>query len=241
VRLRRPTALVAAFAIVSAGCTSNANDSTTTVSDPPTTLTTVEVATTSTSSTTTTTTGTTTSTVASDDPWSVDYPLEANSVDDLPTVLTDKIDAAEPDPDLSIEGPDDLERWVDEWLGWFSWVNANPGAGAEALDHAVIPASAFCEETATALETRQDEGTRLLGYAFVPNEVSATFDELYERGELLRVVVIAADTIPRYVVDESGSVVTIHEPLGGETTRRLLLRSNEGEEKWIVESIEVVG
>jgi hypothetical protein len=71
-------------------------------------------------------------------------------------------------------------------------------------------------------------------------EVSATFDEFFERRELLRVVVVAADTIPRYVVDESGSVVTVHEPQGGETTLRLLLRYVEGEGEWILENLEVV-
>ena len=44
-----------------------------------------------------------------------------------------------------------------------------------------------------------------------------------------------------YIVDQAGSVVTIHEPLGGETTIRLLLRYLEGEGEWVLESLEVVG
>ena len=218
-------------------CTSGSNDTTSTSTAPTTTATTDQTTTTAVNSTTTATPVTTTT----ESPWSIDYPLEAETVDDLPAVLTDRIGAPEPDPDLSVEGPEDVEQWVDEWLGWFSWVNANPAEGVEALDHAVVPGSTFYEQTLAALEQRRDEGTRLLGFAFVPLEVSGTFDEFFERREVLRLVVIAADTIPGYVVDEAGSVVTIHEPLGGETTLRLLLRYSEGEEEWIFESLEVVG
>ncbi len=204
----------------------------------PTPSTTAE--TTTTSTTVTTTTPTTPTTVA-EDPWSVDYPLAAETVDDLPTVLTDRIDAPEPDPLLSIEGPEDLDPWVDQWLGWFSWVNANPAAGLDALEHAVIPGSVFYEQTQTALEKRRDQGLRLLGFAFVPVEVSGTFDEFFQRRELLRLVVVAADTIPRYIVDQNGTVVTIQEPLGGETTLRLLLRYREGEGEWVLENLELAG
>lgn len=231
---------------VLSGCTSGAEDTTTTTSTTlATTSTSAETSTTTVRTTTTTsptTTSPTTTTPAIQDPWAVDYPLEADTVDDLPGVLTDKIVAPEPDPDLTIEGPDDdLGRWVDEWLNWFSWVNANPAEGSLALDHAVVPGGVFYEDTVAALDSRQEAGERLLGYAFRPIDVSGTFDEFFERGELLRLVVGAEDTIPRYVIDSTGSVVTIHEPLGGETTLRLLLRYVEGEGEWILESLEVVG
>lgn len=238
----RPVRVLAAsvaMAVAGVACTTEANDTTTTPGNTSTTQTTVTTTTTSTVTTTTAPTTTTTSELS--DPWSVDYPLEAARVDELPLVLTSKIDAPEPDPDLAIEGPDDLERWVDEWLDWFSWINANPEDGISALEHAVIPTSAFYEETVNALEGRRDEGTRLLGYAFQPIDVSATFDEFFDRRELLRLVVVAADTIPRYIVDEAGSVVTIHEPGGGETTLRLILRYIESEEGWVLENLEVVG
>jgi hypothetical protein len=233
----RPSRLPALVAVLAVACTNSANDPTTTESNTSTTQTTVERATTS---TVTTTTIPPTEPSMPNDPWSVDYPLDAQTVDDLPPVLTDKIGASEPDPDLTVEGPDDSDRWVNEWLDWFSWVNANPASGISALEHAVIPAGTFYEETTAALESRLNEGTRLLGYAFVPNEVTGTFDEFFERGELLRMVVVGGDTIPRYVVDESGSVAEIHEPLGGETTLRLLLRLREGEGEWVLENIEVV-
>jgi hypothetical protein len=234
----RSIRLPAVLVVLAVACTNSANDPTTTESNTATTQTTAEATTTSTA---TTTTVPTTATSVPDDPWSADYPLDAQTVNDLPSVLTDKIDAPEPDPDLTIEGPDDLERWVNQWLDWYSWVNANPAEGIGALEHAVIPASTFYEETATALESRRSEGTRLLGYAFVPNEVTATFDQFFERGELLRMVVVGADTIPRYVVDEAGLVLEINDPLGGETTLHLSLRFREGEGEWVLENIEVVG
>lgn len=140
-RLTASSVVAVGVMVVAAACTSPADDPTTTQAAPATTPTTV--ATTTTTSTTaassTTTTTSTTSTTQPDDPWSVDYPLEADTIEDLPAALTDRIDASEPDPVLAIEGPDAIERWVYEWLGWFSWVNANPGEGVDALDHAVIP------------------------------------------------------------------------------------------------------
>jgi hypothetical protein len=47
--------------------------------------------------------------------------------------------------------------------------------------------------------------------------------------------------VVEYIVDQAGSVVTIHEPFDGETTIRLLLRYLEGEGEWVLESLEVVG
>jgi hypothetical protein len=235
-RARLPGIAIGLLAVLGA-CTPGAGNTTTT-STVPTTTATTEQATTTTVHTTTTSIPVTATT---ESPWSIDYPLEAETVDDLPAVLTDRIGAPEPDPDLSVEGPEDVERWVDEWLGWFSWVNANPAEGVEALRHAVVPGSTFYEQTTTALENRRDEGMRLLGFAFAPVAVSGTFDEFFDRREVLRLVVVAADTIPGYVIDEAGSVVTIHEPLGGQTTLRLLLRYWDEEEEWILENLEVVG
>jgi len=237
-RPSRKLGIVVGLLFVVGGCTSTANNPTTNVVEPTTTPTTVEDTTTSTASTTTVPA---TSTTHPDDPWSADYPLDAETVDDLPSVLSNKIGAPEPDPDLTIDGPQDIDRWVNEWLGWFSWVNANPAEGVDALEHVVIPGGVFYEETLAALEARRDEARRLLGFAFVPVEVSATFDEFFERRELLRPVVVAADTIPRYIVAEAGSVLTVSEPLGGETTIRLLLRYREGEGEWVLENLEVVG
>lgn len=230
--------LVAVLAIV-AGCTPEANDPTTTTSNSTTTSTTVQQ--TTTSNTPTTITAPTSTTVASNDPWSIDYPPDAETVEDLPAILTDKIGAPEPDPNLTIEGPDDLDRWVNEWLNWFSWVNANPGEGIGALEHAVIPVSAFYEDTLAALEADRDAGTALLGYAFKPVEVSGTFDEFFERRELLRVVVVAADEIPGYVIDGTGAVISVIEPLGGEATIRLLLRYRQEDGEWVLENLEVLG
>ena len=238
-RRARAFILVAVLVIVSTGCTTEGNDPTTTTSISSTTSTTV--AQTTTSSTSTTTTAPTSTTVASNDPWSIDYPLDAETVDDLPAVLADKIDAPEPDPDLTIEGPDDIDRWVNEWLDWFSWVSANPEEGVVALEHAVIPASTFYADTLAALEADRDAGTALLGYAFKPVEVSGTFDEFFERRELLRVVVVAADEIPGYVIDRAGAVISVIEPLDGEATIRLLLRYRQEDEEWVLENLEVLG
>lgn len=236
-RRARASRAVVCLAVAIAGCTSSADNTTTTSTAPTTTPTTVDA--TNTSTTTSTTETPTTSTAT--DPWGIDYPLEPDTVDDIPAVLTDQIGAPEPDPELTVEGPDDLDRWVDEWLGWFSWINANPAEGMDALEHAVIPGSALYENTLAALKTDRDEGRRLLGFAFKPVEVSGTFDEFFERQELLRLVVVASDDIPSYVVDNSGIVLTVNQPLGGETTIRLLLRYRQEEGEWVLENLEVLG
>ena len=41
--------------------------------------------------------------------------------------------------------------------------------------------------------------------------------------------------VVEYIVDQAGSVVTIHEPFDGEPTNL------EGEGEWVLESLEVVG
>jgi hypothetical protein len=226
------------LALVLGACTPAADDPSTTSTPPTTASNTVDTTSTSTSTEPTSTIPTTSTTVG---PWSVDYPLDADTVEDLPDVLAGRIGAPEPDPALSIEGPEDLDRWVSEWLGWFSWVNANPAEGVEALVHGVISGSAFYEDTQAALEADRDAGTRLLGFAFKPVEVSGTFDEFFERRELLRLVVVAADEIPSYVIDESGAVISVNEPLGGQTTVRLLLRYRQEEGEWVLENLEVQG
>jgi hypothetical protein len=45
--------------------------------------------------------------------------------------------------------------------------------------------------------------------------------------------------VVEYIVDQAGSVVTIHEPFDGETTIRPLLRYLEGE--GVLETLDVVG
>lgn len=236
-RERRGWIVVVLMAVLAAACTGG-EPSETSSTQPPTSTTVQQT------STTTDMTGTTappTTQVPEDDPWTTEYPLDPATVDDLPAVLTWRIDAAEPIPNLEVAGAEHTERWVNEWLSWFAWVNANPTDGAAALDHAVVPQSAFYEDSLVALEARQQDGTRLLGFAFVPVEVSGTFDEFFESREALRLVVIASDTIPRYVIDDTGTVVSVHEPGGGQTTLRLLLRYSEGMEGWILEGLEVVG
>src|SRR5690606_31732051 len=129
-------------ALLLASCTTASSDTTSASAEPSTTVTIVKTTTTTEpASATGPHAPSVTSTTIGNDPWSIDYPLDPRTVNDLPASLADRIGAPEPDPDLAIEGPDDATRWVDEWLGWFSWINANPTEGIDALEHAAVPGS----------------------------------------------------------------------------------------------------
>lgn len=100
-RPRRLLGMVIGLAALLGACTSGANDTTTTTTAPTTTSTKPQVTTTTANITTTTTPVTT----SAESPWTIDYPLDAETVDDIPAVLTDRIGAPESDPDLSSKAP----------------------------------------------------------------------------------------------------------------------------------------
>ena len=77
-----------------------------------------------TTTTTTTVPGTTTTTMP------VTTTTEASEV---PAELLALIGAPMPEVDLTIEGPEDVERWLQEFLRWEEWSVANPIEGAESI------------------------------------------------------------------------------------------------------------
>lgn len=220
----RPTLLVLAVALVTTACSPSVDDSTSTTLPA--------------STTTSTKGGTTTTSAGPSD--GVTYPLDPSTVDDLPDVLVERIGAPMPDPDLTITGPGDLDRWLAEWLDWYSWVQANPTDDPAVLTVGLVPETANLERTADGFRTLRQRGHHFLGDAFHPVGVTGTFDEQFEDGLILRVVVVAGPGNPTYVVDGAGAVVSVTDPIDEETQLFLPLRKNE-EGEWTVENIEVLG
>jgi len=170
----------------------------------------------------------------------IDYPENPDTVDDLPEALTTHIGAPMPDPDLSISGPDDLDRWMAGWLDWLAWTNANPAQGAEQLDVNMVPASQQYEDIRAALTDRAEAGQRLLGGGFAPTSLSGTFDEFFEDKTALRIVMVAGGP-PSYLVNDAGAVVSVSEGIDGEVSISAILRYEMERNEWLMETFEVLG
>lgn len=227
-------------ALIVAACTPTANSSSTTVTAS--TSTTVNVTTAPTTTTATTLLTTTTTTVPDGLPNldGIEFPTDPQTVDDLPAFLTSPIDSPAPNPDLSVEGPDDAEQWIAEWVTWMAWVRANPEQSQEDIDVGWLPDTPMAEDTLTGLAQSEADGVRVIGWPFYPISVSGTFDEFFENGQLLNLIVVADGRVPTYTIDSSGAVVEVREPFDTQSTLRMILRPNE-EGEWRVEAIETSG
>lgn len=228
--------IVAGAVMALSACTSAANTSSTTVTAATSPSTTVTTA----STTTTVLSTTTTLPVDLSDLDGVVFPTDPQTVDDLPAFLTAPIDAPMPDPDLTVSGPEDAERWIAEWVMWMAWVRANPQQSQDDIDAGWLPETPMAEDTISGLAQSAADGVRVLGWPFYPISVSGTFDAAFENGQLLNLIVVADGRVPTYTIDSSGVVIDVRESFETETTLRLVLRPNE-EEEWRVEAIEVVG
>jgi len=191
-----------------------------------------------TASTTTATPPTTTSTLPSfSDLADIIFPDDPQTVDDLPEALTARIGAPIPDPDLTLEGPEDMDRWLTEWLSWAASVQANPTDDADILSNGLLTGTEIIEEWQTALAGRVAQGERFLGFAFIPTEiVLTTFDDSFFEGKLFTLVVNASSPYPGYTVDEGGSIVEILPAQEFSVPLELTLRPNGGGE-WVVSSL----
>jgi hypothetical protein len=231
--------IMAGMALILAACTPTAEPPTTTL-----TIATSAAATVTTASTETTATTllTTTTTVSEGLPnlGAVVFPADPQTVNDLPAFLTAPIDAPAPDPDLTVDGPSDAEQWVAEWVMWMAWVRANPEQSQADIGVGWLPDAPMTEDTLTGLAQSAADGVRVIGWPFYPISVSGTFDEAFQNGQLLNLIVVTDGRVPTYTIDSSGAVVEVREPFDTQTTLRLILRPNE-EEEWRVEAIEASG
>lgn len=194
-------------------------------------------------STTTTRTSTSSTTVVTRsliwlDIGGVEFPTDPETVTDLPQIMTRYLDAPMPNPDLSLTGPDDAERWMSEWLDWMAWAGANPEQSKDSVDVGWLLTSPQGEATRTGLEEQAADGTRSLGIPFYPTAITGTFDEFFEQGQVLNLFVEVEDRVPTYTIDSSGSVIEVRELSEQAPTLRLVLRQDK-EGRWLVEQIVV--
>lgn len=229
--MRRVVLLVTVIGLAS--CSGSGDPTTTTVSPVLTTETTTQTTETSPPAGSVTTTATI-------PPGEIEYPEDPETVDDLPDALTAYIGAPMPDPDLSIDGPDDLDQWMAGWLDWLAWVNANPAEGAEELNINMVPGSEQFEDIRTALLDRAAASQHLLGGGFIPTRLSGTFDEFFDDKTALRIVMVAGGP-PSYLIDDAGEVISVFEGLDGEVTVSALLRYVTERDEWVMETFEVLG
>jgi hypothetical protein len=232
--------VVTSAVLIVAACTPGAETSSTTVTVVESAASTVTTAPTTTTATTLLTTTTTTHSGGLPNLDGMVFPTDPQTVDDLPAFLTTPIDAPAPDPDLTVDGPGDAEKWIAEWVMWMAWVRANPEQSQADIGVGWLPDTPMTEDTLTGLTQSAAHGVRVLGWPFYPISVSGTFDEAFENGQLLNLIVVTDGRVPTYTIDSYGAVVEVREPFDTRTTLRLILRPNE-EEEWRVEAIEASG
>ena len=153
-------------------------------------------------------------------------------------MFADLVDQPAPDPDLTIAGPDDADRWVQEWLTWSAWLGANPQQGIEQVGEGWIPDTPQGQGTIDGLEQLGDG--RRFSVPFSPISVSGSFDQAFDDGQFLLLVVQSDNRIPGYTVDASGTVTDVRASDEDPVDILLSLRPDE-EGEWRVESIDVQG
>lgn len=232
------SAILTTMLLLVAACNGSADSTTTEVTTPATTTTSTLAVATTTPSTTTPSQPATTTSVPDISP--ADYPTNPETVDDIPDVLVDYIGAPMPDPDLTINGPEDLDLWMSGWLDWLAWTHANPAEGSDQLHVNIVPGTDQFTALQGALVERAEAGNHLLGGGFLPVSLSGTFDEFFEDKSALRVTIVAQSP-PSYLVSGDGNVMSVFEGLEGEVTVSALLRYDPERDEWLMETFEVLG
>lgn len=235
-----------AIALLLAACqpanttTTTIETDTTTPPTPPVTTTIQPATTTTTIRDTTTTIRETTTTAGAISNWreiiDAGLPEDATTVDELPTGIADQFDTTAPQPDLTLAGPEDLDRWLTQWIAWMIWIGANPTEGADQVEVGWIPGTPQADATVQGLTELAERNQRTWTLPFNPTSATGTFDDLFESNQILTVFVDIDDTIPSYTIESDGTVETT-SPSGEQLTIRLVLRPDENNQ-WRVEQIQ---
>lgn len=168
----------------------------------------------------------------------VNFPDQPESLSDLPEPFLRYIERQSPTPDLTIEAPEDLERWVNEWVDWMIWIGVHPDQGKDQVDVGWIPGTPDAEATQAGLAEQAEQGVQSFAVPFNPTSITGTFDEFFDSGQLLTVFIETEDTLPGYRINPNGEVDT-REPTGERITVQLTLRPTQ-DHQWRVEQIQVI-
>ena len=157
-------------------------------------------ATTTTSSTTTTIVAPTTSPSTTTVPES-----------EVPAELLALIGAPMPEVDLTIDGPEDVERWFADFFRWEDWIKAN--AGLTELDLAFGMAGEYLAGMSEGVQRADEAGLVVLGGGLDFDSVEAEFGDAAIGVIYLRVTTTLSE--PVFTVDPSTlELVNVRRPSG---------------------------
>lgn len=174
------------------------------------------------------------------DPLSIDYPEDPQTVEDLPQVLQDLIGAPMPEPNLLLESEEDFPRWLDEWIGWYTWLIANPTDDPDVLAVGFVPGTDEFEGQVEIARTQSEKGRRSVGWWLVVEDIeslprsAAMFDQRVAGAILFRGYV----DYPMFAIASDGAVLDARMIQMRATVE--LGVSNGQEEGWRVVSITSV-
>ncbi|MDH4118334.1 MAG: hypothetical protein OEW30_13195, partial [Acidimicrobiia bacterium] len=151
-------------------------------------------------------------------------------------LLTDLVGAPMPEPNLMLDSEADFERWLHEWINWYTWLAANPTDDPDVLAVGFVPDTDEFERQIELQRTRIAENRFTLGWwSLVSNIRPSTSGAMFEQRVGGTVVFDASQAYPRYSVSGSGSLLEIAESSEGAVVA-FSLRNGE-EVGWRIEFI----
>lgn len=128
---------------------------------------------------------------------------------EVPSELLALIGAPMPEVDLTIDGPEDVERWISEFLRWEAWTYANPAEATPVLED--FSTGHYFSGRSDGLPNLVDAGVVGVGGDLELRIVEASLDD-FGVG-LLSVVVEARRSSDRFTLDAlTHEVLRITEP-----------------------------
>ena len=148
---------------------------------------------------------------------------------EVPAELLALIGAPMPEVDLTIEGSEDVERWLQEFLKWEEWTAANPEQGFETLTE--FAAGQYLEGRSQGLPRLLEAGVVSVGGGLLVRRADANLDDVTVG--VLTIVFETTQAGPIYTLSADNlTVVHVDEPSGSwVTVDAVLLMDEEG--RWI--------
>ncbi len=136
------------------------------------------------------------------------------TVEGVPAEALALISAPMPEVDLTMESPEDFERWFREYEKWNAWLGANPTEDSGILEYALVPDSLY------HVGTRESQARVLIaGIVFVPERLPflevdkvEVASDLFDEGFLEAVVWIRNDAGSWSISVEDGMISERYDP-----------------------------
>ncbi len=149
---------------------------------------------------------------------------------EVPAELLALIGAPMPEVDLTIEGPEDVERWIEEFLRWEAWAAANPAKGLATLEN--VAAGHYLHTQEEGLPKMLDARVVSVGGGLLVRRAEASFDDAAVG--ILAVVFETTQASPIFTLDaDTLEVVQTLEPEGNwVVSDAILIQGREG--RWLL-------